>query len=132
MAVVIPDNYTDILHGTALAHVATIGPKGEPQSNPVWFGWDGQYLRFSNTKGRQKYRNVVNEPRVAISIVDPSNPYRYLEIRGKVVRLDEDTDLSFINSMAKKYMNEDVYPWHNPSDERVTIVIEPEHITKMG
>jgi PPOX class probable F420-dependent enzyme len=128
---VIPEKYTDLLESNALANVATIGPKGEPQNNPVWFGWDGKHILFSQTKGRQKYHNLQREPRVALSIVDPTNPYRYLEIRGKVVRIDEDSDLKFINSMAKKYLNEDVYPWHKPEDERVVVVVQPEHTSKM-
>ena len=106
----IPEKYRDLLDTTALAHIATLGPNGEPQSNPVWFGWDGQHLRFSQTKTRQKYRNLKRDPRIALSIVDPNNPYRYLEIRGRVVRIDEDPDLAFINSMAKKYIGQERYP----------------------
>jgi PPOX class probable F420-dependent enzyme len=129
---VIPENYKDLLDTNALAHVATIGPNGEPQNNPVWFGWDGTHLRFSQTKGRQKYRNMQREPRVALSIVDPANPYRYLEIRGVVERIDDDSSLDFINSMAKKYIGQDRYPWHQPGDERVVIVVRPEHTSQMG
>jgi PPOX class probable F420-dependent enzyme len=128
---VIPEKYTDLLESNALANVATIGPKGEPQNNPVWFGWDGTHILFSQTKGRQKYHNLQREPRVALSIVDPANPYRYLEIRGKVVRIDEDSDLAFINSMAKKYLDQDVYPWHKPEDERVVVLVEPERTSNM-
>ena len=128
----IPQSHSDLLESTALAHVATIGPKGEPQNNPVWFGWDGKNILFSQTKTRQKYHNVQRVPSVAISIVDPENPYRYLEIRGKVTRIDEDPNNDFINSMAKKYMGQDVYPWHNPQDERVVVFVEPEHTTSMG
>ena|SRR5258707_9390417 len=129
---VIPQEHLTILESTALAHVATIGPKGEPQNTPVWFGWDGTHLLFSQTKGRQKYRNINREPRVAISVVDPINPYHHLEIRGKVVRIDEDPELAFINSMAKKYMGVDTYPWHKPGDQRVVVVVEPEHTSAMG
>jgi PPOX class probable F420-dependent enzyme len=129
---VIPEQYLDILQSTALVHVATIGPKGEPQNNPVWFGWDGTHILFSQTKGRQKYHNLQREPRVALSFVDPANPYRYLEVRGNVARIEEDSDNRFINSMAKKYINQDVYPWHKPGDERVVVVVEPQRITKMG
>jgi PPOX class probable F420-dependent enzyme len=128
----IPDEFKDLLESTALAHVATIGPKGEPQNNPVWFGWDGTYLRFSQTKVRQKYRNVQREPRVSLSIVDPNNPFRYLEIRGRVVQIEEDPNQAFINSMAKKYIGQDVYGNHKPGDERVVIVIEPERTSQMG
>ena len=129
---VIPESHADLLAQPALAHVATVGPNGEPQNNPVWFGWDGEHLMFSQTTARQKYRNVQDEPRVALSIVDVNNPYRYLEIRGKVERIDPDPDNAFINSMAKKYMDADVYPWHQPGDERVVVVVHPEHTTQMG
>ena len=128
----IPELFHGLLQSTALAHIATIGPDGEPQSTPVWFGWDGQYLLFSQTKGRQKYRNVQRDPRIALSIVDVTNPFRYLEIRGVVARIEDDKDNAFINSMAKKYINQDVYPNHQPGDERVIVYVKPEHTTKMG
>lgn len=129
---VIPESHADILEQPVLAHVATVGPDGEPQNNPVWFGWDGENVMFSQTTARQKYRNVQDEPRIALSIVDANNPYRYLEIRGPVDRIEPDPDNAFINSMAKKYMDQDVYPWHQPGDERVVVVVRPEHTTQMG
>jgi PPOX class probable F420-dependent enzyme len=129
---VIPDTHRDILEGQSFAHIATIGPDGAPQNNPVWFDWDGRHFKFSQTKKRQKYRNLKREPRVAISIVDPANPYRYLEIRGRVVRVDEDPDYAFIDKMARKYIGQEKYPWHQPGDERVVVVVEPEHTTQMG
>ncbi len=128
----IPPDYKDLLKSTALAHVATLGPEGEPQNNPVWFDWDGEHLKFSQTKTRQKYRNVGRDPRLALSIVDPENPYRYLEIRGEVAHIEEDPDLDFINAMAKKYLGQDKYPFHQPGDERVVVHIEPRHTTQMG
>jgi PPOX class probable F420-dependent enzyme len=64
--------FADLLHTTALAHIATIGPKGEPQCTPVWFDWDGNTLRFSQTKTRQKFRNLQRDPRIALSMVDPN------------------------------------------------------------
>lgn len=78
----VPEAYQDILKSKALAHIATIGPKGEPQSSPVWFSWDGTYLRFGQAEGRQKTRNLLRRAQVAVSIVDPQNPYRNIEIRG--------------------------------------------------
>ncbi|NJM05228.1 PPOX class F420-dependent oxidoreductase [Candidatus Gracilibacteria bacterium] len=128
----IPEKYVDLLTSTALAHVATIGPEGEPQVNPVWFGWDGKHVRFSQTTTRQKYKNVQRDARIALSIVDPTNPYRYLEVRGTVVAVEDDPQLDFINSMAKKYLGQDKYPWHRPEDQRVVIVVEPDHTTQMG
>ena len=129
---VIPESHADLLDSKALAHVATIGPGGEPQVNPVWFGTQDGYIMFSQTTTRQKFRNVQDEPRVAFSIVDPTNDYRYLEVRGVVERVDPDPDNAFINSMAKKYLGEDIYPWHRPGDERVVVVVRPVHTTQMG
>ena len=128
----IPEGYHDLLESTALVHVATVGPKGAPQNNPVWFDWDGEHIKFSQTKTRQKYRNMSREPRVALSIVDPENPYRYLEVRGEVDRVEEDPHNDFINAMAKKYMGVDVYPMHQPGDERVVVYVKPQHTTQMG
>ena len=128
----IPEGYRDLLESTALVHVATLGPSGEPQNNPVWFDWDGEHIRFSQTKARQKYRNLSKDPRIAFSLVDPENPYRYLELRGEVARVEEDPDLDFINAMAKKYLGQDEYPFHQPGDERVVVYVTPRHTTQMG
>jgi PPOX class probable F420-dependent enzyme len=129
---VIPDSHRDLLETTALADIATIGPDGAPQVNPVWFGWDGQLLSFSQTKTRQKFKNLNKDSRIAISIVDPSNPYRYMEIRGKVVDFIEDPDKAFIDSMAQKYLGQEKYPWNQPGDERVVVVVKPERALTMG
>lgn len=114
---IIPATHADLLDSTALAHVATVGPDGAPQSSPVWFGWDGTFLRFAQVSGyQQKVRNLQREPRVALSIVDPANAYRYLEVRGRVERIDPDPDWVFINAMAKKYLDQDQYPFGKPGD----------------
>ena len=129
---VIPDTHADLLESKALADVATIGPNGEPQVNPVWFGWDGKYLKFSQTTTRQKTKNVKRDPRVALSIVDPENPFRYLEIRGKVVKVEPDPDKAFIDEMANKYLGVEKYPWNQPGEERIVMVVEPKRTTTMG
>ncbi len=128
----IPEGYEDILESKALVHVATLGPNGEPQSTPVWFGWDGERIKFSQTKTRQKIKNIGREPRVGLSFVDPENPYRYLEVRGTVERIEEDPRNDFINAMANKYLGLEKYPYHQPGDERVTVYVRPEHTTQMG
>ncbi len=127
---VIPKDCEDLLESTALAHVATIGPHGEPQNIPVWFDWDGEHVMFSQTKTRQKYRNLQRDPRVTFSLVDPDTPYRYPEIWREMVRVEEDSYLDFINSMAKKYLGLDKYPYQQPGDERV-VSMRPEHTTQM-
>jgi len=128
----IPEGYKDLLRSTAVAHVATIGPKGEPQVNPVWFDWDGEHVKISQTKTRQKYKNVGRDPQIALSIVDPENHLRYIEIRGEVVRVGEDAYIDFISSMAKKYLGVDRYPNLQPGDERIVLHVEPRHTTQMG
>lgn len=128
-ATVIPPDYEDLLGTTALAYVATVGPDGEPQNTPVWFDWDGEHVKFSQTKTRQKYRNVRRDPRIALAIVDPENAYRYLEVRGEAEKIEEDAAKAFIKSMAKKYLDADGYP---PGDERVIVYVRPQHTTQMG
>ena len=129
---VIPEQYGDLLDTTTLAHVATLGPDGEPQVNPVWFDWDGTRVKFSQTTARQKYRNLNRDNRISLSIVDPKNPYRYLEIRGTVTSIEPDAENAFIDSMAKKYLGVDDYPYHQPGDERVVVHVDPAHTTHMG
>ncbi len=130
----IPDSHADLLDWDtkAFAHVASLGPSGEPQSSPVWFDWDGTHIRFSLTKTRQKYRNLTEDPRVSLSILDPSNAYRYLEVRGELDRVDEDPDIDFISRLAKKYIDKDRYPWHREGDERVVMNIGPVKTSGMG
>lgn len=130
----IPESYTDLLDWDtkSFAHVATIGPDGAPQNNPVWFDWDGEHLKFSLTTGRQKYRNLKSDARVALSILDPADPYRYLEIRGELVEIEPDPNIDFISRMAKKYIGKDRYPWHREGDERVVMKVKPVKTTGMG
>ncbi len=89
-------------------------------------------MKFSQTKTRQKYKNVQRDDRIALSIVDPSNPFRYIEVRGRVDQIEEDPDNAFINKMAKKYIDQDVYPYNRPEDERIVLYVKPEHTTQMG
>ena len=133
MSNVIPEQYTDLLQSTALAHIATIGPRGEPQSSPLWFGWDGEFLRFAQLVGADwKRRNLEREPRIAVSIVDPANIYRYVEVRGTVERIEPDVDRVFINAMARKYQGQETYTEGKSDDEFVVVVIRPVRVTGMG
>jgi PPOX class probable F420-dependent enzyme len=126
---VIPEHYQDILQSTALAHVATIGPRGEPRVSPLLFDWDGTHILFGMNKASQKYRNLLREPRIALSLVDPTNPYRSLEIRGKVARIEEDLDARFANSLIRKYLNRERNADEiQPGEVRVIIVVEPERV----
>ena len=117
-----------ILNSKSFAHLATMGTDGMLHSSPVWFDWDGNEILISQTTSRQKYKNVTQNPVVAISVLDPENPYNYVEIRGKVTSITDDPDFSFIDKMAKKYIDEDHYPWHQPGDKRVILHITPDRV----
>jgi PPOX class probable F420-dependent enzyme len=128
----IPEKYVDLFNKKAFAHLGTLMPDGRPQVTPVWIDYDGEHVIFNSAKGRQKDRNVRREPRVALAIMDPDNPYRYLEIRGRVVEITEQGAAAHIDKMAKKYIGQDKYPWGKPGEVRVIYKIKPEHTTVMG
>src|SRR5437763_11870787 len=92
-----------ILQSKEFAHLATIGSDGAPQSSPMWFLWDGEYIKFTHTTTRQKYQNIQRDPRVAVSITDVDNPYTYAEFRGFVERIEEDSTGAFYDNLAKHY-----------------------------
>src|SRR4051794_23413341 len=98
-----------ILHSRTFAHLATLGSHGEPQSSPMWFLWDGEYLKFTHAANRQKYQNIIRDPRVSISITDEDEPYTYTEFRGVVERIEEDPDAAFFNTLSEHYGT----PWRN-------------------
>lgn len=126
----VPSDREDILTKKSFGHVATVGPDGEPQVNPVWVDWDGEHLMFSQNTTRQKVRNLQRDARISVSMQDPDDPYRYLEMRGSVDRIDDDKGYKFINKMAKKYIDADEYPWLQPGEQRVVVYVRPEHTTK--
>jgi len=132
MAQTIPEKYRDLFSKRAFASLATIMPNGDPQVTPVWCDLEGELVVINSAKGRQKDRNLRREPRVALAIIDPDNPYRYLEIRGKVVEITEQGADAHINKMAKKYLGVDKYPYSQPGEVRVMYKIRPEHATMMG
>jgi PPOX class probable F420-dependent enzyme len=132
MSNVIPEKYVDLFQKPAFASLGTLMPDGRPQVTPVWCDFDGQYVIFNSARGRQKDRNVRRDPRVALAIVDPDNPYRYMEIRGTVVEITEEGAAQHIDKMAKKYLGVDKYPYGQPGEVRVLYKIRPEHTTVMG
>ncbi|WP_028649496.1 PPOX class F420-dependent oxidoreductase [Nocardiopsis sp. CNT312] len=124
----ITERQQDVLRKPSFGHVATLGPDGEPHSSPVWVDWDGEFLKFSQTTTRQKLRNLRRDGRVAVSAVDPDDPYMYVEVRGVVDRVEEDPDKAFIDAMSRKYLGKD-YPWHSPDETRVVVYVRPERVS---
>ena len=132
MASKITDEFRDLFEKKAFAHLATVMNDGTPQVTPVWCDVEGDLVIVNSAKGRQKDRNVRRDPRVALAIIDPDNPYRYLEIRGRVVEITEEGADANIDKLAKKYLGVDKYPYRQGNETRVIYKIQPEHTNMMG
>ena len=132
MAITIPDPFRDLLTKKAFASLATVMADGSPQVTPVWFDFDGTHVRVNSAKGRVKDRNMRRNGRVALAIVDPENPYRYLAVRGRVEGITEAGADTHIDSLSKKYLGKDRYPNRRPGEVRVIYRIRPERVSTMG
>jgi PPOX class probable F420-dependent enzyme len=127
----IPENFRDLFEKPAFGHLATLNADGSPQVTPVWLDIEGDVILVNSARGRKKDRNLRRDPRVALSIIDPANPYRYLEVRGRVVEITEKGADEHIDKQAKKYLGVDRYPGRAPGEVRVLYRIQPEHFTSM-
>ena len=129
----IPKDFHDLLLGEtkAFAFVATTMEDGSPQVTTVWFNTDGEHILINSAKGRTKDRNMRARPEVAIAIMDPRMPYRYIQIRGRIVEITEKNAREHINLLAKKYMDRNVFD--TPAGEiRVIYKIQIEKTNAMG
>ncbi|MGH7815462.1 MAG: PPOX class F420-dependent oxidoreductase [Candidatus Binataceae bacterium] len=124
--VAIPEKYLDLLRDKkAFASIATVMSDGSPQVTPVWFDYADGKIRVNTARGRVKDRNMKVGAKVAVAIMDPDNPYRYIQIRGPVVKETETAANAHIDSLAKKYLGQDKYPFARPGEVRVIYEIEP-------
>jgi len=129
----IPEKYLDLVQQKkAFANLATLMPDGTPQVTPVWFDYKDGRLRVNTAKGRVKARNMQEGAPVALAIMDPDNPYRYVQVRGRVRRVAEQNANAHIDSLAKKYLGKDKYPWARPDEVRVIYEIEPTSASGMS
>lgn len=122
------EKYEDLFQKKAFANLATLMPDGRPQVTPVWIDYRNGFVLFNTAEGRQKDRNLQRDPRVALSMLDPENPYRYVEIRGKVVERTKTGADDHINFLAKKYLGVDKYPYAQTGEVRVLYKVKPEHV----
>jgi PPOX class probable F420-dependent enzyme len=125
----IPHEFLDLFEKRSYAHLATIMPNGNPQVTPVWIDYDGEFILVNSARGRQKDRNMLRNPAVALSIQDPDDPYRYVQVRGHVVEITTEGGDEHINKMMKKYTGKDHYPWKKPGEVRVIYKIAPEKVS---
>jgi PPOX class probable F420-dependent enzyme len=128
----IPENVRDIFAKKAFAHLATVGRNGAPQVTPVWVDYDGTHVRVNTARGRVKDKNLQSDPKVALSVQDPDNPYRYVQVRGRVVEMTEKDADAHIDALSKKYTGRDKYANRRPGEVRVIVKILPEKVQSMG
>lgn len=126
------EKYSDLFHKKAFANLGTLMSDGSPQVTPVWFDYDGHHIRINSALGRVKDKNIRRDPRVSLAILDPDNPYRYIQIRGKVVDITQKGADDHIDSLAQKYLGQAKYPYRQPGEVRVVYKIEPETVQTMG
>ncbi len=120
-----PETHSDLLEDAtkAFAYLATLMPDGSPQLTPLWFNTDGEYLLINSSKGRVKDRNIRRDPRIALVIADPKDPYRFVQVRGRVAEITEKGGLEHINALSLKYHGK---PWSTrPGQVRVIYKILP-------
>lgn len=132
MAETIPEQYRDLFTKKAFAYLGTVMSDGSPQVTPVWCDYDGTYIRVNTAKGRVKDRNMRRNKKVAITISDPENSYRYLAVRGEVAEITEQGADAHIDLLTKKYLVKEKYPYRQPGEVRVLYKIRPEKISTMG
>jgi len=132
MTATIPEQFRDLLSKKAFASLATIMRDGSPQVTPVWFDYDGTHFRVNSAKGRVKDKNMRHNGMVALAILDPENPYRYMAVRGRVEEITEEGADNHIDSLAKKYMGQERYPYRKADEVRVIYRIRPERISTVA
>jgi PPOX class probable F420-dependent enzyme len=125
----IPEQYLDLFRKLSFAHVATLMPDGSPQVTPVWIDYDGAYILINTAKGRVKDRNMRRDGRVALSIVDPDDPYRRIQVRGRVADITEAGAKEHIDALAAKYWGNAKPFTHLPGEVRVIFKIAAEQVS---
>ena len=128
MSSVIPPNYVRLLEEPNYAALGTIRPDDTVQVNPMWFLYDGESIRFTHTTKRGKFRNLQHNPSMSLSIIDPDQPFRYLEVRGRLTEVIPDPEGAFYVTLGKRYGNAAQQP-PKDSPDRVILVMSIERTT---
>ena len=120
-----PDSHLDLLQRPLFAHFATVARDGSPRVNPMWFLWDNDagVLKLTHTNQRHNFRYLQRNPRVALSITDPDDQYRYLQLRGEVEHVEADPTGAFYNSLQQRYRGRTTEV--RDRDVRVVLTIRP-------
>jgi PPOX class probable F420-dependent enzyme len=128
----LPDGLLALLRLPSTCNVSTLMPDGSPQLTQTWVDTDGEHILINTVAGFQKVRNVERDPRVAVTVADPENSFRYFSVRGRVVKMTEDGAAEHIEKLAQRYLG-GPYPWYGGRDQtRVLITIEADKISSVG
>jgi PPOX class probable F420-dependent enzyme len=132
MTVTLPDELLALLRGASPCFIATTMPDGSPQMTQTWVDTDGENIVINTVEGYQKTKNVGRDPRVAVSVLDPAQPSRYFEIRGRVIESTTEGGTEHINALAQRYLG-GPYPWYGGRDQvRVILTISADRVNSMG
>lgn len=131
MAVTLTPAQKKLFEDPNFGHLATLMADGSPQVTPVWVEIEGENILVNTAEGRIKPRNVRRDPRVAISIYNQANPYSAVWVRGRIIEVRAEGADEGIDRLAKKYLDQERYPWRAPDEQRLTLVIQPERVGAM-
>ncbi len=132
MTAKIPESHFDLLDGPVVVLLATVMPDGSPQVTPVWCSRQGNQVWVNTAVGRVKDRNLRERPFATVAVLDPQNPYRWLEVRGQVAEVVEGQSAhDHINELAQLYFGRP-FTYNNPGEERVIFKIAPTHVNVGG
>jgi len=121
MSATIPASHLDLLTGPVYAVFTTVAANGQPENTVVWCSWDGSHLLVNTAAGRRKHKNVLANPKVALTAVDPTDPYRWIDVRGYVEEIVPDPEYKTIDAHAKLYCGvEHYYGDYAPIERRGT------------
>ena len=132
MSVKIDERGEELLKGRNFCNVSTLREDGSVLSAPVWVDVEDGHPVLNSAEGRAWPRNLARDPRVTLTIQNMENPYEYLEVRGRVAERTHDGADEHIDSLAKKYLGQDEYPYRQPGEQRVIIRVEPEQAKVWG
>ncbi len=118
-----------LLQGKNFASLATVMKDGSPQTSVIWVDTDGTHVVFNTAEGRLKTHNMRRDARVAVAVPNSENPYEQVLIRGRVVEMTHDGADAHIDAMAKKYLDQDSYPFRAPGEVRVLVKVLPERVS---
>ena len=124
----IPETYKDLLTGPVYVQLASFMINGSIQLHPVWCGYDGIHVLINSAKGRVKDKNMRANPNVTVLAVDPENPFRWLEVRGKVVDISEQGADEHIDQLSELYLQQRPYPFREAGEVRIIYRIKPQRV----